>query len=262
MIFSHYRTIIFISKEKILWAKIKIPSGKIFGLVWALPWSEENLQTAFADIKKKFPRNVRVVVGEEFSYVTHFKKAGSENNLASEAQILIPENLQGAWDTREGDSGLVQVMAVQQKFFSTLEKIIFEAGLKVEAVETESIAISRMIPAEKNKAVLFARYEEKILLGVVQYGLVLATRIFFKLPDQKEVKEFLDYVSSQKSVSFESVYVQDKTGELTKIFQQFKLNVQEALLNPMLGICRKKDIRGDDKKVLNILMKNDEKAKR
>lgn len=253
MIFSKKRTILYITKEKIRWAKGTVPDGKIYDRR-ELPWSEKNLQTALADIAEHFPKKLRVVVGEEFSYVTHFLKSEKPGRIISDAQVFIPENLQDGWDSKDGDLNSVQIMVVQQKLFSILKKMFFKAKLRVEAIESESISISRMIAAEKNKTVLAARYDGKILLEAARNGMVLATKIFYGLPEKEKVQEFLDYAANQKDISFDAIYIQDKTGDLIKIFQLFNLNIQEKELDPMIGICRKKDINGRDKDILNIFL--------
>lgn len=254
MIFSHKRTIIFIDKEKIRWAQGKAPAGKILGAVQSLPWSEKNLGLALAEIADKFPKHVRVVIGEEFSYVSSLQKVKGRGTVLSDIQPLIPENLRDGWDSREGNANDVQVMAIQQDFFAILKKTFADTKLKVEAVETESVAVNRSIPAEKNKVVLFARYDGKILLGAARGGLILATKVFSKFPEQEKIKEFMDYLSNRKNISIDSAYVQDKTGDLIKIFKDLNLEVREKSLDPMVGICQKKDINGRDKDVLNIFL--------
>ncbi len=260
MIFSHQRTILFIDKEKIQWVAGRIPGGKLFGEVQSLSWSEENLAVALDEVAKNFPKKLRIVVGEEFSYVTHFSKQDKKSLIIDEAQVLIPEKLQDGWDSREENSGDIQVMAVQQWLFSILEKALLERDLQVEAIEAESIAMTRMIHEDKGKAFIFAKNNGKIVLGIAQDGEVLATKIFFKLPEKDYVEEFISYVTKPKNISIERAYVQDETGNLAKIFKSLKLEVRDEELSPMLGICRKTDISGRDKDVLNIFLGKSGKA--
>jgi len=260
MIFSHKRTILFINREKIQWTTGRVPDGKLFGEVNFLPWSEKNLSAALDNIADKFPKKIRIVVGEEFSYVTHFAKNDKKNPIISEAQVLIPEKLQDGWDSREADSGDVQVMAVQQELFAILKKALAEKNLQVEAIEAESVSIARMIQEEKNTAFIFARNNGKIILGIAQGSEILATRIFAKLPEKEYIKEFISYVAKPKNISITRAYIQDKTGSLMKIFGDLGLEGREGELDPMVGICRKKDLTGRDKDVLNIFLNSSNKA--
>lgn len=259
MLFSRERSIIFINREKIRWAKMQVPSGKLLGVIQEAVCSEENLRLALADIAKNYSNKARIVVGEEFSYVTLFQKGDEQKTTLGEAQALIPENLESGWDSKDGGGRNVQVMAVQQQVFAVIKKALLENKIEAEAMEAESISLSRMIPSEKDRVALFARFDEKILLEVVQNGIVLATRIFFQLPTKEKIQEFLDYVSSRNNITFETAYVQDESGELVKVFQALGINIQESLLDPMVGICQKKDIAGSDKEVLNIILEKEAK---
>ena len=254
MFFSHSRTILFIDKEKIRWAKGQAPNGKIFGSIQELPRSENNWHLALENIAANFPRKIRIVAGEEFSYVVGFQKNGKNGEIISEAQALIPEKLQEGWDSSESQSDNVQVMAIQQEFFSALKKILSNSKLQVEAIEVESISISRLIPKNNGQAILVARNDGKILLEAVQGGLVIATKIFWKLPEKEKIQEFINYLSSQKNTTPSLVYIEDKTGDLISIFQSLGLAIQEKVLNPLIGICQKKDLSGQDKKILNIFL--------
>jgi hypothetical protein len=254
MLFSHKRTILFINKEEIRWIKGRMPDGKFYGQVQFLPWSEKNLSVALENIEQNFPKKIRLVVGEEFSYVTNFKKIDKKSSIISEAQVFIPEKLQDGWDSCERDSGNIQFMAVQQRLLIIIKKAFSERQLQIEAIEVESISIARIILAEKNEAFIFAKNESKIILGIAQNDEVLATRIFSIFPAKEEIEKFIEYVSKQKDISVTRAFVQDKTGNLVKIFADIDLDVKESELDPMLGICCKKDITGRDKDVLNILL--------
>ncbi|KKR21922.1 MAG: hypothetical protein UT50_C0002G0013 [Candidatus Moranbacteria bacterium GW2011_GWA2_39_41] len=252
MLFSHKRTILFINKEKIQWVAGQVPKGKLLGEVQSLPWSEENFIVALDEIFNKFPKKLRIVIGEEFSYVTHFQKNDKKTSIVSEAQAFIPEKLQDGWDSCEEKTGDIQIMAVQQKIFTMLKKEIYHRSLQVEALEIESVSIARMLHEEKNKCYIFARNSGRIILGIVQDGEILASRIFSKLPDQEYVKKLVDYIARPKDVPIEQVFIQDKTGKLSVMLKSLGFKVLDGELDPMIGICRKLDLTGRDKDVLNI----------
>lgn len=261
MIFSRKRTIIFIDKEKIKWAQGSAPDGKLFGEVKSLPWSEKNLDAALSDIENSFPRKIRIVIGEELSYTADFKETDKKNSIINDAQSIIPEKLQDGWDTREEGDGNIQIAAIQQNFFAILKKNSAKFKLNIEAMESESISICRMADAEKGKAIVFiSNRGDKIVLGAARNGSVLAAEVFFKIPNQEQIQKFIEYVSSRKNVSLKDVYIDDETKVLMKIFQSLKFNIQEKMLDPMIGICRKKDIFGRDKDILNIFLDKSSEA--
>lgn len=253
MIFSHKRTILFITKDKIQWMAGRVPDGKLLGEVQSLPWSEENLHAALDIIADKFPKKLRIVIGEEFSYVTHFIKNNKKTTIVSEAQAFIPEELRDGWDSREEKTGEVQVMAVQQELFSMLKKALSERSLRVEAIEAESVSIARMVQKHECKAAIFARSEGKTILGVVQCVEILATKVFSKFPAKEQIKKFIDLAVIPKD-AVTKVYIQDESGKLAEIFKELGVEAQVLDLDPMLGVCHKKDLTGRDKDVLNIFL--------
>jgi len=250
MMFSNRRTILSINKGNILWTKGAVPSGKLVGEMSKKPWSEENLAAAVADIAERFPRRVRVVVGEEFSYATSFAKEKAD--ISSEVHSRIPENLKEGWDYQQKNADAVEIIAVQEKLFSLIRKLFSEAGLIAEAIETESASISRLLPKAKNTAVLFARYDSVVLGGAAQGRRVLTAQVFDEFPDAHAIAEFTDYVAGRFNVPFERAYVQAEETELESIFQGNGIAVEKIPLDPMVGICKKKRLRGRDSDVLNI----------
>lgn len=253
MLFSKKRALLHITKEKIRWALGAVPDGKILG-VKELPWSGENLVTVLKDIEKNFPRKVRVVVGEELSYVTSFQKKDKKIPILNVARALIPENLQDGWDSREIAGDEIELMAVRQDFFQMLERAFAQTKLKVEALEAESVAICRLIEMKKDQAALFVKRQQEVLLGVAQNGVVVATKIFPVWPDKDQVAEFLQYVAEQKKAVAKIAYVEVGEKESAVALRALKMEVREIALDPLAGISRKKDISGRDKDVLNIFL--------
>jgi len=259
MLFSSSRTILSINKGSICWTKGKAGSGKLVGETCKKPWSEENLAAAVADIAKRFPQRVRVVVGEEFSYATSFTK--EQTDISNEVHSRIPENLKEGWDYQQKNTNGVEIMAVQEKLFSLIRKLFSEAGLVAEAIETESASISRLLPEAKNTAVLFARYDAVVLVGAVKDGSVLAAEVFDEFPVVKDIMEFTDYLAGRFGVPFDRVYVQEGEEELEKVFREVNLQVEKIVLDPMVGICKKKRLRGRDSEILNIRLDAVQKEK-
>lgn len=231
-----------------------MPDGKLLGEVQFLPWSEKNLSLALDEIANKFPGKLRIVVGEEFSYVIHFPKNDKKTSIINEAQTFIPEKLQDGWDSCEEKTGDMQVMAIQQRLFVILKESLAERNLQVEAIEVESVAIARLIHEEKNKTLIFARNTGRVILGIAQNSEILAAKVFSKPLDKKSFKEFIDYAIKPKNTYSMVAHIQDKSGDVIKIFEELGLELSEEELDPMVGTCLKKDISGRDRDVLNIFL--------
>lgn len=254
MLFSHKRTILYITKENIQWVCSRVPDGKFLSEAKSLPWSAGNLDVALDDIISRFPRKIRIVVGEEFSYVTHFQKNDKTGSIMAEAQNFIPEKLQDGWDSREEKSGDVQIMAIQQELFAILKKSVTNRDIHVEAIEAESVSIARIIQAKESGVFIFAKNKGKIIFGIAQGSEVLATKIFSELPDKEQIKKFIDYATVSKGSAPIYVYIQDKSGDLVKNMKELGYEVREAEMSPMLGISHKNDLNGRDRDVLNIFL--------
>jgi hypothetical protein len=257
MFFSRKRAILYLTKEKIVWASGKVPSGRIFA-VKELPWSEENLRKALKDIAVHFPRKLRVVVGEEYSYLAEVQGEG-DHIKKTEVQSVIPEELQENWDTRKTRQGF-QLMAIQEKFLAILVKALSGENLKVEAVESESLALNREIGKKDDH--LFFKGDGKFLLGAAKGGAVVFTRIFSKFPEEREIRNFLDYVSRRHGLVFSKIYADGETGAREDIFAKFGLTLEKKTLDPLSGMCRKKNIYGRDRDVLNIFLEKKDSGRK
>jgi len=265
MLFSQERTILYISKEKIIWVLAKIPAGKIIGQAHDLLWSEDNLRRALFEIRDKFPKILRIVIGEEWAYVMSLEKNEAGKQTEISVRSRIPENSNIAWDAKAVAEGTAQVMAVQENFLSGLKKVISESGLRAEAVEIESVSISRLMEKKKEGATLFLKKNGKVIFGAIENGAVIFTKIFSRFPAKNEIGEFLEYVSGKTGSSFQDICVSGATEEESSALREFNLNVEKSFLEPLAGIAQKKDIRGKDENVLNINLayveKEDKKEK-
>jgi len=254
MIFSKRCTILFISKEKIRWAPGQVPSGKILGEVKEVAWSEENLHVALKDIASNLSKRVRIVIGEEFAYAAYLKKDEQGSDIRSAAQSRIPEKITDGWDTQMKADGDIQAMAIQEGLFASLKKLFREMRLKAEVIETESVALSRMLPAKKGEAVIFAKQDGKFLLGAARDSAVLATEVFSSPPSTEDFRKFTEYVSGRYGVAIGQMFVTNSENCDREVFRSLGLIISETPLDPMEGICKKKDIRGRDADVLNIAL--------
>ncbi len=168
-----------------------------------------------------------------------------------QVQEVIPEKLERAWDIGQTGEN-IQVVAVQNKLFSLLEKVLAEEKLAVEAAETEAVSISRLIGKKKEKKTfLFLKIGENFILGAVKNEVVVFTQVFAEFPGKKEFETFFDYVRQRHGQIKGKIY----TDAEPAIFAEKKINMEaeKMEIEPLLGLRLKRDLRGRDRKVLNII---------
>lgn len=153
--FKGSKTIIFISKGKLKAANvITRPPIKVKDLI-VHEWTPETLSEVFGQVKNSLrAKRVRVVLAEDLSYVLSMKipsglKDSQERQaVAQKITEQIPEDLNNKeWDykvlgRKAGEKEVIAFAPVKdafRKISSALEK----AGLVVEAIEPEIVAVKR-----------------------------------------------------------------------------------------------------------------------
>ena len=252
MFFSHTRTILSINKGTICWTHGKVPKGELFGEICSKTWSEENLREAFRDISKRFSQKIRVVIGEEFAYDISFGKEKSKDDILLQIRGRIPEEVEKGWDFAARKADVIQVMAVQKDFFSLLQKISAESEVNIESLETEAVAICRQLPKNTDSPILFARHDAKILLGAAKNGVVLMAEVLEDFPDAAKIKEFAAYIHKRFGEVAKLAFISENNSELEDVFAKADIAFEKVPLDPMIGTCKKKHLRGSDNEILNI----------
>ena len=228
MIFSNHFTVIFITRSRIRSAVFS-DSGKIIQKETSQEWNENTLPGILNEIAGNGPDRARVVLGEEFCYVTTLKS--SEKNreaVLKEVEEIVPEDIRESWDFRhEKNSDLPsQVAVIQPRFWDFFSRHLLEADFEVEAMEPESIVV----------AVAYLVKEEETLANF---------------------ESFLAYVQKKCNARPEKLFVsQELKLEAIAAFNKIGLTLEVSDLNPLLGAAKKKDLRGEDSRVLNIKPEN------
>jgi hypothetical protein len=256
MFFSHNITTLFVTVGEIRSAVFS-SRGKLILEEKIYDWTEKSLPTVLGDIAARGPQKIRVVFGEEFSYVLALKFSDkSREKMFPEAQDNIPDVLSNNWDfQKENDPDFPsQVAAIQQHLFDFFISKLKEANFQIEAIEPQSVALARLLP--KSGVFLFAVKYEKVLFGAVRNGVVTAT--FVASDDDAIVafENFLSYVKKKCKEVPKKVFVSSNINKKTDVFSRNNLSAEIYNLDPLMGIALKKDIKGEDWKVLNIDWKN------
>ncbi|NTW26942.1 MAG: LytR C-terminal domain-containing protein [Candidatus Moranbacteria bacterium] len=253
MFFRHHITTIFVTRGKITSAVFST-GGKNIKAAAVYDWNEENLALVLADIAAHGPNVVRVVFGEEFSYVTTLDSSkGDRGSILEKAREAIPEELGDNWDFRKEKDQLFssQVIAVQAQLLNMFIEKLKEAGLRVEAMEPQSVAIARLLP--KTGLFLFAVNDEKFLMGAVRNGTVIGTFVAAKSDDASMLAGFVASVRKKCKEELSTVLIDKYMQVGDDVFLANGLQPEIMELDPLYSIAVKKHLVGSDSHVLNIL---------
>jgi hypothetical protein len=255
MLFSRQITVLFVTRGKIR-SDVFSSRGKAAQEVKTYDWTEENLQSVLKEIASHVPNRVRVVFGEEFSYVIALKTSQStREGILEEAQAVIPDELENNWDFQKGDDPdfPLQVAAVNHNLFNIFSSSLLEAGFFIEAVEPQSISLARIFP-RKGLFLFFAR-DEKVLLGAIKNGVVIATHVTNPERAVPILGAFLTGVRNKCNAQPEKIFVSKGINADSDIFSKNNIQAESLNLNPLYGAAMKKDISGKDSFSLNIKSK-------
>ena len=252
MFFDREITTVFITRDEIRSAVFS-PKGKIKKAVKTFSWNEETLAGVLGEIAARGPARTRVVFGEEFSYVTSVLIQGKKRaGIFRQAQEKIPECLKNNWDFKKERSSEVelQIAAITSKVLDLFEAGFAQAGLDVESIEPQSIAIGRLLP-EKG-LYLFITDDKKILLGYINDGTVELAYVTAEDRYLSELEDFIIYVRKKAGREPEIVFIGRGIDPNYEIFQKNNILTKAIDLDPLRGTALKENITGADYKVLNI----------
>jgi hypothetical protein len=161
--FAKTKTIIAITKGKIVGAKVKTKGKKKIKKVIELGWEYKTFDVALAKLVKELrAKTIRVLIGDEFSYVLRLKvpsnlrESEEREFIAKKISEQIPEELgDNEWDykefhfsiapkkeTKEAEQEVI-VFSLVKGFFKVLSEAVGKLDLKVEAIEPSSVAKTR-----------------------------------------------------------------------------------------------------------------------
>lgn len=279
-IFSKQKNIIFISQSRVRAARVSLGRSETSTVIEDTSWTKETLGALLVKIHAEIGSDVRIVLGEDLGYVVSFSLKNIEKytraTIKQEAQGFIPESLdEVAWDfqsiaalcgdKRIGISKGVQVVAVSKFFLHDIAPVFVEAGFMVEALETESCALARLMQTH-DEAILIVHVDHgRNLLVVLERGVVMATESLPVTVSSDHIEKVIASVSKQFALHVASIIISDEATKTLVDVQAALLGkgfqLQEMTLDPMIGIARKVDIAGDDAQVLNVHILPQEKQK-
>lgn len=252
MFFGKDITAIFITRGKIQTAVFS-PTGKIKKETKDYEWTKDSLPEVIKKIAARGPARTRIVFGEEFSYVTAVPLQKKEKKeIFRQAQEKIPEKLKANWDFAKGNSAKaeLQLAAIQPEILDIFQKNFSAAGLKIESIEPQSVAIARLFP-EKG-AFVFIVSDEKIVLGIVDNQTIEASCVSSKNEIIEDLGKFIEYARKKLGHDPKKIFVGSGINPESEIFKENNILAEVLDLNPLRGAALKKDISGNDCQVLNI----------
>lgn len=256
--FSKTQSIIHISRTRIKAARVVISQNERVETIQDTAWEEGSLLGILSSIRKKIGREVSIVLGEDLVYVASFPFSDGTQHIRSvirqEAQKLIPENLDEAvWDFKIVNGKGVQVMVVSKFFMEHIAPGIAEAGFSVEALEAESCSLARMVRDRNDASLVICADTENNLLVIADHGVVMATESIKGLISMEHIERVVSSVRKRFFLDIKTIIL---SGEIYGILQQpleeKGFVVESTILDPMVGIARKSDIKGKDDEVLNV----------
>ena len=253
MIFSKDITTIFITRRHIR-AAVFSTKGRAKTEVQTYVWDKENIDVVLKEIFSNGPKEVRVVFGEEFSYVTAVP-IGKKNReeIRRSAQEIIPEKLENNWDFKKEKSSETQfqVAAIKPEIFEFFQKKFKESGLKIEAIEPQSVSLARVLP-ERGLALFMCEDDDKILLGAVSDSTLETAQITSEGNVTADFRRFREYVKKKFSKDPSVVFVGPKMNMSAGTFVDKDIEIRSFNPDPLRAVAIKENISGADWQVMNI----------
>lgn len=264
--FASKKSILFIEKAKITVSLVEVSKKSKRISSQEIPWTPETLEQTLSNIKKITGNSVRILLSDEFVYVTSViipsDSISEKDDVKEKIQKLIPEDLNSVfWDFKEvlilkknKDKELkaIQVICPVKSFFEQLCFALVKNGFEVEAIEPMSYTLAHLTK-QSGRTVLVAYINDPSLLLIQEAGLVVATQLLGNVVTQKDVGTLIAHVKKKFSVIPNVVVVTGKTDSVTlKDFESPDRKVEIVSLDPVVGLAQKDDVSGKDEHTLNI----------
>lgn len=267
--FQEKKIILTISKKTISLSEVIVSQPAAIRPMAAYPFTDKSLVEVFAAIKKSVSSPIRIVLGEEYAYVVSLMPASVDkdiqrNETKEKAQERIPEDLNSTtWDYKEIfiqdpkkpelKREFIQVVAAAQLLYPKISDAITGSGINVEAVEPMSFSLARLTENQTDPHIII-HIGESMLFIACWKGVVLATENVKVISDSSAFHDFVRYVEDSYKIKLTTIIVSGKLTqeEITKLdFHGFNVGAQN--LDPRMGLAIKRDIHGEDERVLNIV---------
>lgn len=209
---------------------------------YSAPLKDSTIKEALLKLKNETNlANIRFLIPQEKAYVGLLKFESKtvldKETIFKQVSALIPEPLtEGFFDFKQvnldEENEYALFFAVRPKYYLEFAKVFEEEKIKVEAIETPSIAISRLV-TDKTEPFFLLYQEEKTFVIAYFKGIVLGV---FSLDNN------LDLGAQVTKIA---LYLKEKFGlEVKKVIK--------TSFDASLALALKDDLKGNDDKVLNL----------
>lgn len=261
------KVILYITKTHIAAIQVTLGKQPREKQIAVIEWTSESLTAKLAALKKNIKSNVRLLLDEDLAYVITVSQSLTGQNkrefIQEKAQELIPEDLnETIWDfkevlalpssKKETPTKIVQVIAVVESFYKQLQNALQKSGLKIEAAEPLSYALSQTTK-HSDIPLIIAYSTHKPLLILSVKGVVIATqRLSVELTPQK-IQEFYELAKQKYSITPQKIVFCGKVeGIDLKSYVSDTLKGEIRKISPYITLALKKDLKGTDENVLNL----------
>lgn len=267
--FEEKKLIVTVSKKAISLAEVAVSNSVTIRPVAGYPFTENSLVEVFSAIKKSASSPIRMVLSEEYAYVVSFIPQSinediPRNEIKDKAQERIPEDLNTtAWDYKEilipdsqhqeSSKKFIQVIAAAGSLYSKISYAIATSGLNVEAIEPMSFSLARLTENQTDPHLIIYIGESSLFIACWK-GVVLATENISGVVKPTALPDFVQYVQDSYKIRLKTIILSGnvKKEDVTKFsYPGFTVGAQN--LDPRVGMALKRDIHGDDERILNIV---------
>ncbi len=258
---SQKKTIVFFSKNKLSVSEVSLDKNPSVKTMAEFSWTDDNLVAISRTINKIVHGRVRLIIGEDSSYVfalpipVHSGKEHLRQLIKEKAQLLIPDNLdETIWDFKEDDENgrpIVQIVSFTKEVIKALKLFIGSSSLIVEAVEPFSTALARLTIHEPELHYILSIGPPSLFVFCYK-GTVFAT---YLIDDDKFSAAFSQlslFVKNHFNLVIGKIIVSgNNSHSVSSILRSKGFTVVEKNLDAKIGIALKQDIKGEDANVLN-----------
>lgn len=245
-----------------------------------LSWTPEGIGTVLETARAAIGRNVRLLVGEQFTYVaTLFLPKGEEYaSLREEREAvrelagkLIPEDLAvSAWDYREislPDVSLgrpVQVVALVASFARVVVPAIKEAGFSVSVTLPESCAVALLFADRKDPFLLVYKSDLFFVAGVVQ-GVVISSVTSLQTVNFETIKTVESFMKDRFALAPRAIVFAGSCAESDLTIsdraeaERAGFIIEFSDKSAIKALAEEKNAEGDDQSTLSIELSVSEK---
>jgi len=254
--FGRKQIIITISKNHLLIDEVN--KARIANLL-STDWEKGELDAILKKKRKLIgKRKVRLLIADDFCYVLGLKFQKGDRisrELVQERAIdSVPEDLDKTkWDyaivAQKADEIFVQIFALTIELSKTVDFLLEELNLEIEAIEPCSLILNSEL-AKKSGTHAVVHYDKVCPLAFVsQQGTVLFSK---KVSSPKSITQVIKFAKEQYQLELDKVFL---SGLKKEVLAKEKLAVKTTTLNPRIHFAHKADLDGKDEKTLNIILK-------